>query len=184
MIIGIVGPLGSGKSLVCDYFKELDFEYHSLSKTVREEVKKRNTKPSRINFQKLGNQMRKNFGTNYWVVKTLEKINFPNIIIDGIRHPGEIEELKKQDDLVVIGIDSPKKARLTRIKGRNRHTDPKTFAEIKQLEESELGAGQPEHGQQILKCLEMADIVIQNNKNKEYAIKQLENFLKEKNISF
>ncbi|MBU1245498.1 MAG: AAA family ATPase [Nanoarchaeota archaeon] len=184
MIIGIVGPLGSGKSLISDYFKELDFEYHSLSKTVREEANLKNIKPLRKNFQKLGNLMRKEFGNNYWVLKTLEKTQFPNLIIDGIRHPGEVEELKKQDDFILIGIDSPKKIRLARIKGRNRQSDPKTFIEIKQMEESELGIDQPEHGNQILKCLEMADIVIQNNKNKEFALQQLEKFIKEKNISF
>ena len=184
MIIGLTGPLGSGKGIIADYLKDFGFKYYSLSDTVREEAKKRNIKITRENLQELGNLLREQHGPNIWAIKTLEKVNYPNAIIDGIRNPGEIEELKKQQDFVLIGVNAPRKLRLNRIKGRNRPSDPKTYAELKAVEEVDRGIGQASTGQQVSECLKKADIIIKNHKDTAYAFKQLEEFLNKKGVSF
>jgi len=184
MIIGLTGPLGSGKGVIANYFKDAGFKYCSLSNAVREEAKLRKIKFTRENLQKLGNLLREEFGTGIWAIKTMENIDHPNVIIDGIRNPGEIEELKKNPEFVLIGVNSPRKIRLQRIKGRNRPSDPKTFAELKAVEERDRGIGQTNTGQQVQACLDKADILIENNRDVNHIFNQLEVFLKEKNISF
>ena len=75
MIIGLTGPLGSGKGVIAAHLQELGFKYYSLSNTVREEAKLRNIKFTRENLQKLGNLLREEFGVGVWAIKTMEKID-------------------------------------------------------------------------------------------------------------
>ena len=185
MIIGLTGPLGSGKGVIAAHLQELGFKYYSLSNTVREEAKLRNIKFTRENLQKLGNLLREEFGVGVWAIKTMEKIDIPtNIVIDGIRNPGEIEELKKNEDFILIGINAPRKTRLQRIKGRNRPSDPKTFAELKAAEERDRGVGESSKGQQVQACLDKADFTIENTKDKEHIFNQLEELFSKKDIAF
>ena len=164
MIIGITGPIASGKSVFVDMLIERGFVYYRLSDEVREEAKKLEIPIERTALQNLGNAMREKFGNGYWAERLSKKMEQgKNYVIDGIRNPGEIESLKKLGNFVLIGVDAPIEKRFQWILARNKDTDPKALEEIKAMESRDRGAGEASHGQQSQKCYEMANAYVMND---------------------
>jgi len=162
MIIGLTGTIGSGKGEVVKYLKGKGFEHYVYSDILKEIAKQRNIEPTRANLQKLGSDIKKE-SKNLGVLskKLLKKIKTDKAIVDGIRNADEIRELRKKRNVYIIGINAPQKIRYKRIKKRNREGDPKTFLEFKKLDNIE-NRGETK-GQEINKCLKMADFLIINN---------------------
>lgn len=185
MIIGLTGTIGSGKGTFSNYLKQKGFNYVSISDAVREEARMRDLAITREVLQNLGNLMREKYGNNYWAKKTLEKINKnKNWIIDGIRNIGEVEELKKLPNFVLVGIDASEEIRLKRIERRNKSleegrkdSDPKNKEELKKVELRDRGFKEPEYGQQVLKCLGLADFQIINDSSLEDFYKKIDEIL-------
>ncbi len=170
MIIGLTGTIGSGKSEISRYLKTCGFSYVTISDLIREELRKRNLPLKREELQNLGNELRKLHGNNYWAKKAIETIGLnKDGVIDGIRNIGEIEELRNLPNSFIIGIDAPENIRLMRAKRRKRiiegrlSSDSRSENEFKRIELRDRGLDEPSHGQQVLKCIEMADYVIIND---------------------
>jgi len=178
MIIGITGPIASGKSVLVEMLIEKGFTYYKLSEEVREEAKKLGIFIERKALQDLGNAMREKYGNGYWAEKLAFKI-FPGnkYVIDGIRNPGEIDVLKKLDNFVLIGVNAPIEKRLQWILSRNKDSDPKTIEEIKAVDARDRGVGESSSGQQSAKCYDMADICIQNDGTFEELAKKMSELL-------
>ena len=164
MIIGITGPIASGKSVLVEMLIEKGFAYYRLSDEVREEAKKLETPIERKALQDLGNIMRERYGNGYWAERLLLKIApDKNYVIDGIRNPGEIEVLKKKGNFILIGVDAPLDERFKRILARNKDSDPKTLDEIKAIDARDRGVGESNFGQQSMRCYELADAYLNND---------------------
>jgi dephospho-CoA kinase len=161
MIIGLTGKNGSGKTEICKYLESKGFKYYSLSDILREELTKRGQEITRENLIKLGNELREKFGAGILAVKLLEKIGKGNYCIDSIRNPKEIEEFRKRKDFFLVGVEASIELRYQRIQKRQREEDKISFEEFKRLEE--LENSNSDFGQQIDKCMEMADIIINND---------------------
>lgn len=169
--LGITGTVSSGKSTVKDCFEKmnLNFIYTSLSDAIREEATKRNLDHSREVLVSIGNELREKYGTGIWAKKILEKFSsleskYDVVLIDGIRNPGEIEELKKDPGFYLLGIDASFNIRWERIQKRNRQGDPQNKEEFKKLDYADRGFNQDQKTQQVEKCLEYADYLIWNEK--------------------
>ncbi len=162
MIIGLTGTIAAGKSAVVEYLKEKGFEHYVYSDILREEAKKRGIEETRKNLQELGNQM-KRMSNNYGILskKLLEKIKSDNSIFDGIRTPDEIKELRKNKEVMIIGINAPQRLRFQRLKKRGRIGDPETFNDFKRMDNHE-NRGMTK-GQNINACLKLSDHIIINN---------------------
>lgn len=165
-VIGLTGTIASGKTSVKDAItRKKSADYVTLSSLIMEEtIKKRGLSVDRFNKQNLGNELRQRYGNDV-LVKTAWNFMQKNkeiLIIDGIRNPGEVEFLRKNlgKDFVLIAVDAPRELRWQRVQSRNRPTDPKTFEEFIKLDERDQGANEPEYGQQVRKCIEMADFVL------------------------
>ncbi|RMD66939.1 hypothetical protein D6817_02960 [Candidatus Pacearchaeota archaeon] len=164
IIIGVVGPIASGKSVLSKVLQQKGFARLSLSDEVREEVRSRGLEIRRDLLQDIGNEMREKFGDGYWAERLLGKIEQKkSYVIEGIRNPGEIEMLRKLGNFVLVGIDAPADKRLERALARARESDPKTLEEMKKIDERDLGMGEKTSGQQVARCMEMADYLIENN---------------------
>jgi len=162
MIIGLTGKNGTGKTEVANYLKSKGFELISLSDILREEARKRNMDEKRDNLIKIGNEIRKKFGSGILAVKAIEKIKKGrNYCIDSIRNPGEIMEFKKNKNFFLIGIKSDTELRYRRILKRGRIGEDISFEKFKELEEMENS--EDEKKQQLDKCLELADTIIEND---------------------
>ena len=105
MLIGLTGRIAAGKGEVAKYFKEKDFICTSLSLAVREEANKEridiSTEEGRKKLQDLGNLLRKQEGAGVWAKRIKNTLqDSKNYIIEGIRNPAEVEELKKGNDFI------------------------------------------------------------------------------------
>jgi len=62
------------------------------------------------------------------------KSNYSRYIVDGIRNPGEIDELIKinqgEDKFYLISVDAPREKRFEWIIKRARSSDPKTYKDF------------------------------------------------------
>ena len=164
MIVGVTGPIASGKSILVGMLVEKGFIRMTLSEEVREELKKRVKEIERKALQDLGNEMREKHGNGFWARRLIEKMSpDKNYVIDGIRNPGEIEEFRKLRNFVLIGVDASIERRIDWIKARNKDSDPKTIEGIKAIDARDRGIGEAGHGQQVSACFDMADDYILNN---------------------
>ena len=178
MIIGITGPMASGKSVLVEMLVERGFSYFQLSEEVREEAKKLGIAIERKALQDLGNAMREKYGNGYWAERVAAKmVSGKNSVIDGIRNPGEIEVFKKISNFILVGIDAPIEKRFKWIIARNKDSDPKSLDEVKAVDARDRGVGESDSGQQSTKCYEMADVYIQNDGTFEELSKKIGDLL-------
>src|SRR3990167_1381864 len=137
MLIGITGRIASGKGEVAEFFRKKGlFEYYTLSQVVRGEAAKINLLISRESLQDLGNLIRKYEGGGGWIKRLIKKLDLKkDNVIDGIRNPGEIKELRKIKNFLLISVDAPQKSRFERVLKRNKLSDPKEWNEFVKLDE-------------------------------------------------
>lgn len=162
MIIGLTGRIASGKEAVSRFFIEKGFKHFFVSKELREELEKRGMEISRKNLQDLGDELRAKEGNGFLAKRMLEKLDSGNFVIDGIRNPGEVDEFRKEKNFVLIAIDAPQKIRYERSISRSKTSDAKTWEEFLKMDERDLGE-EIESGQQVGKCMAMADFKIYND---------------------
>ncbi len=162
MIIGITGTMGSGKGEIANYLIKKGFEYYCFSDILKEEARKRNIKPTRKNLQKLGNDIKKDKANRGILAKRiLGRIKTDKAVLDGIRNVDEVRELRKTKEFFLIGINVEQKLRFLRMKKRARPGDPAGFNDFKKLDDKENKG--VTKGQEINKCLEMADFTVIND---------------------
>lgn len=179
MIIGLTGKSASGKGEVANYLKTRGFSYCSLSDELRKEADKRGLEPSRENLIPLGNDLRKEFGADILAKKVIEKIkkgNEANVVIDSIRNPSELKEIKKLPNSKIIAIDAPIEIRFKRAMKRGRTENAKTLEEFRVMEEKE--ESKEKKSQQLNTCFEMADIAVVNDSSLEELHKKIDNIFK------
>jgi len=181
MIIGLTGKNAAGKGELANHIKSKGFAYFSLSDALREEATKRGLEHSRDNLISLGNEMRRNFGNGVLAKKINEKINKEkasgkkNFVVDSIRNPGEIKELRKNEGFLLVGVVADQNVRFERLLKRGRLGDSANFEEFKKHED--LENNNEASGQQLDKCLELADKYINSNGTIEEANKEFDEWI-------
>ncbi len=167
MIIGITGTLGAGKGIVAEFLKKKGFVYLSLSDELREIAKEKKIELNRENLQNLGNQLREEQGTGILAELVRGKIKnqeYTKAIVDGIRNPAEIIELRKIKDFFLLSVDAPLGIRFNRIVERNRESDSKTWDDFLKVDARDQRE-ENEKGQQVRKCMEQADFELINDQS-------------------
>lgn len=172
MLIGLTGLMGSGKGEAVNILKKLGFRHVTLSALIREEAGRRGRAETRDELVKTGNEMRAKGGAGVLAKLALEKVlaGGGDWVIDGIRNPAEIEELRKEPDAKIIGLSAKKEMLVERILSRSRTGDAISRHEILKKIRREKGKGEPKDGQQVGQCLKIADKIIKN----EGSLKELE----------
>ncbi len=165
MIIGLTGPMASGKTTVVEALKKEGFKHTTLSDIIREEARDRGVEIKRENLMVIGQDLREKEGAGILAVRSLNKIKKEGgdkWIVDGIRNPAEIEELRKHPDFILIANTAPEDLIISRILSRKRSDDTLNEQSIRQKLRREMGEGEPPEGQQLKKCIEMADYTFEN----------------------
>ncbi|MDH5596860.1 MAG: AAA family ATPase [Candidatus Peregrinibacteria bacterium] len=166
MIIGLTGPMASGKSTVVDALKNRGFKHFTLSDIVREECRNQGLEEVRDNLMKVGQGLREEFGAGVLALRALQKIEKEgengNWIVDGIRNPAEVLELRNHPDFVLIANTAPEDLIVSRILSRKRSDDTLDETAIRAKLRREMGEGEPPEGQQVQKCIDLADHVFEN----------------------
>ncbi len=165
MIIGLTGPMASGKTTIVEALKKEGFEHITLSDAIREEATKRGVPEEREHLMEVGQSLREEFGAGVLAIRAIEKTKESpdkKWLIDGIRNPAEIDELRKIPGSIVIANTAPEKMIIERILSRKRSDDTLEEEAIRHKLRREWGEGEPEDGQQVGKCVAMADYVFEN----------------------
>ena len=186
--IGLVGPLACGKGVIAEYLIEkYQYTSFSLSVLVHEEAKKRgHTVLTRTLLQDIGDDMRAKEGDGVLAKRAIKTLNpklytqNPKIIIEGIRNPGEIAYLRTIPGFFLIAVDATKEIRFKRVLKRGKVWDPKDWNTFLKVDGRDSKDMQNKNGQQVRVCMEMADMQIKNNTDKEYIYKEIDLAMKPK----
>jgi dCMP deaminase len=181
MIIGITGFLASGKGAVSELLKAKGFIVYSCSDEIREECRKNNIEITRENLQRIGNELRQKFGPNILAKRLAERITLQgldkNYVVESIRTPGEIEELKKLTNFSLVFVDAEAMTRYQRAKERLREKEHiSSYEEFMTSEKKELTSNDP-NSQNLSKCKELSEFVIDNNGTLEDLEKKVDDLL-------
>ena len=155
MVIGLTGLMGSGKGEAVNILKKLGFRHVTLSSLIREEAGRRGVAETRDELVKIGNELRREGGAGVLAKLALEKVleGGGDWVIDGIRNPAEIEELRKAPDSKIIGLAVSEELIVQRILSRKRDGDALSREDILKKIAREKGKGEPKDGQQVAKCI-------------------------------
>jgi len=162
MIIGLTGKNGAGKGEVAKFLQDRGFSYYSLSDVLREEAAKQGHTVTRDVLVGLGNRLRQEFGPGALAEKIFCRLDpEKHYVIDSVRHPSEVQVLRRRKDFILATVDAPEQVRFERMRERRRENDPLNYDDFLKLEKKEAG-GSNESDQQLDKAIALADVVIDN----------------------
>jgi dephospho-CoA kinase len=173
-LIGLTGTNGGGKGEAAEFFKKHGYAYHSLSDILREELTRRGEAITRDNLIKTGNALRGRYGADILARRVMRRVRGKSVI-DSIRHPQEIAFLKKRKGFLLLAVDAPAAVRFERVRRRGRDESAATLEAFIRKEQEEM-TDRPE-GQQLHRCLELADRTVVNDSTRDAFHRQLEEFL-------
>jgi dephospho-CoA kinase len=173
-LVGLTGTNGAGKGEVAAYLGKQGYAYLSLSDVLREELAARGLPASRDNLITVGNELRARFGPDVLARRTMVKVIGPTAI-DSIRNPREVEYLRRRLGFVLVSVDAPIELRFARARARGRDESAVTLEEFRAKEQLEMAGD--ETGQQIARCMAMADRSIVNDGTLEELWRKVEECL-------
>lgn len=177
-IIGITGTLGAGKGTIVDFLvHKKGYKHYSVRAFISREIVRRGLEVNRDNMVVVANDLRAKNSPSYIIDCLYDEAqqNKENAIIESIRTPGEIESLRKKNHFVLIAVDADIRTRYNRAVLRGSETDHISFEKFQADEQLEMSTSDP-NKQNLKKCIEMADILINNNGT----IEELEEIITEK----
>ncbi|HDP99342.1 MAG TPA: hypothetical protein ENN22_09190 [bacterium] len=161
MIIGLTGSNAAGKSTVVDFLVSQNFEAHSLSDIIRDELRQRQLPASRENLIQAGNELRTKFGASVLADRVKNKIQSDNAVIDSIRNTEEVRSLRQLNNFFLVSVDAPVELRFRWAKTRGRVENASTLEQFIALENREKSATTT--AQNIAACMAKADYQLINN---------------------
>jgi len=183
ILIGLTGSLCSGKGTIAKHLIDLGFHHQVLSDRIREEIRSRGQEITRTLLQDVGNELRNTHGGAVLAERTAQLLIGVegNIVIDGVRNPDEIIYLRNILGGNIIGVDAPREKRLEwyLARAKERGEDGTTAEEFKIHDDRDFGIGEPGSGQQVGKCLGMADVLLWNEGPKADLYRECDLFLRE-----
>lgn len=170
VIIGLTGSFGSGCTTISNILKEKGFKIISISSFLKEEARKNGVEVSSLEkkemrrvLQDIGNKKREK-KRNVLIEECLENIDCQeDIVIESLKNPSEIYELKKYPNAYILATDTSFDVRTKRILKKEYDDDLAQFKKDDLREKDE----RIEWGQQVQKCVDLADILINNDEDCE-----------------
>jgi dephospho-CoA kinase len=179
LIIGITGTLGAGKGTIVNYLiNEKGFAHFSVREFLLKEIEKRGLPQNRDSMVVVANDLRATHSPSYITDKLYELAvkTGKNAVIESIRTPGEVDSLREKSNFYLFAVDADPKVRYERIKSRNSETDQIDFITFIENENREMTSDDPNR-QNLKKCIEMADFVIDNSRTIDKLNEQVEEIL-------
>ncbi len=136
IIIGLVGPIASGKDVSKKYLEEkYNASSYKFSTVLRDMLKRLYLPVNRENMQDLSFDLRGRFGGDILAKVIAEDAKNDQkdiVIIDGVRRLDDIVHLSGLPEFKLISVDAKIDSRYERTKSRNENLgdDKKTFAEF------------------------------------------------------
>jgi deoxycytidylate deaminase len=173
-VIGFTGPFGSGCTTAAEYLSgEAGFKHIEISEQLHKLWAKRYPakKETRSGLQALGDKLRKDNGSEFLVKNALRSINAPRLAIEAIRNTGEINYLREHYgyNFTLFGIIPTSEARWVRLKAKYYKHGSNGKMSLKEAQQAFAADTrrdrdeEKEYGQQVSKCIDQADILIDNS---------------------
>lgn len=177
--IGITGTLGAGKGTIVDYLvKEKGFVHFSVRDFITQEIERRGMPVNRDSMTIVGNDLRKQHSPSYITDELYKQAQETgkNCIIESVRTPLEVSELRKHSNFYLFAIDADAKVRYERIVVRGSSTDNVSFETFIANEQREMTSDDP-NKQNLKACIEQADYLFSNDGNFEDLHQKIEEVL-------
>jgi len=177
-IIGLVGPMASGKGTIAEYLKkEKRAEILKFSTPLRDVLERLHADISRINMQNVSKALRESLGQDLLakvIAGDVENSNEEIVVVDGIRRWDDIKYLKEKKGFILVAIDADVKIRYERLvkRGENEGDSNKTYEEFLSDHEKETELTIPE-------IMKSADKTIDNNGDLENLYNQINKIINE-----
>lgn len=181
-VLILVGPICAGKGEVGKILQsQFGYAFYSTSDTLRKIVLQLYGNTDRKNMESHANHLRKTIGHHALAQLTADLADLDpseRIIIDAVRHPGEITYLRQRyPHTTVLVISASQEIRFQRLKQRNRPGDPQTLAEFIETDNREMyGTGEP-YAIKYIDCIQMGDYQITNETTSADLVENLRQFL-------
>ena len=159
-LIGLTGTNAAGKGEVAAYLMKKGYAYFSLSDEIRDELRRRGEKITRDSLIAMGNSLRRRHGPDVLARRVMKKVTGP-AVIDSIRNAREVSFLRRHEGFVLVAVDAPLELRFERARKRGRVESAETLEEFAAKERKEMEGGTS--GQQIRRCMDLADMAICND---------------------
>ncbi len=171
LVIGLTGTFGSGCSEIRRMLRDRHgFEGFILSELIFDEVQRQGKEdPTRKELQDIGNQLRIEHGSGYLAAQAIERAEErakkKELVFDSIRHPEEVAELRRKysDDFFLVAVDASAPTRWERVE--EDYTRKALAKEDFVKDEERDRAEDIAYGQQVQKCVKMADVILSNEKD-------------------
>ena len=163
-VIGLTGKNGSGKGEVAELLKQRGFQYSSLSDALRTELREKGEEISRMKLVKVGRALRARYGAAVLACRIGAEIDTSiDHVIDSVRNPAEAEWMKDNvPGFQLWNVTADARIRFTRIRARQRESDPQTLEAFLELEAMEATATDSS-GQDLEGTARLADAEVANN---------------------
>ena len=178
IILGLVGPLSSGKGTTSQYLKEkYNAQVYRFSTILRDILDRLHLEQSRANMQDASRVLRETFGSDLLANVIAQDVSSDSakiIVVDGVRREPDIKYLKELPDFHLVCINADQKIRHKRMtqRGENPDDNQKTFEQFQQDEQAEAE-------QQIKQVAKLAEFTIDNNGTIDQLHQQTEKILDE-----
>jgi dephospho-CoA kinase len=145
VVVGVAGMPGAGKGAFRRVIQRMGYPVVIMGDEIREEVKRRNLKPTPQNLGKVMLQLREVEGPAAVAKRCIPKLKDTRggiVVVDGIRSLHEVEEFKKHfPNFTLIAVHTSPRTRHQRLSRRKRSDDPKSWEIFMQRDLRELGVG-------------------------------------------
>ncbi len=181
IIIGITGTIGAGKGTIVDYLVEKHgFGHFSVRGFLIKRIIERGMEVNRDSMVIVANDLRAKNSPSYITDRLFEEAieTGKNCVIESIRTPGEVISLRNQKGFSLLAVDANPRLRYERIVLRNSETDSISFETFKENEAREMHSDDP-NKQNLRRCIEMADFVLNNDETIHELEMQVEAVLKQ-----
>lgn len=187
--LGLTGLPGTGKEAVSRLITEelaahgIRTLHYTLSGPISLELKRRGLPPDREQFRTVANEVRANLGNGAWATRTAREAHEVLatsdwtdvfVMIDGVRNPAESAIFKQLwgSRFHLLAVDAPEDVRRRNLTARSSPKDAAVLshlanasadsAAIAPVLTAEMGIGQPQHGTNVVACIELADWTLVN----------------------
>lgn len=167
-IIGLSGPIASGKTSVGKFLETNGFHYGRFSLVLSDILQSRGIEPNRESLQKIGQEIHKNPGQRWLCQQLIHKLpDEGNLVIDGLRFPEDHASLVEAFglDFFHIHIRASKFSRLDRYMARGGRPEEFEQADSHSVESS------------VEDLAGISHMVIDNDSSEYLLLKKIEQFI-------
>ena len=176
IIIGLTGPMVTGKGTIADYLKEKhQANVYGFSGPLRDVLKRLHLPIVRENMAKLSEALRGTFHQHLisaTIVHDIQEDTADIIVLDGIRRPSDLQRASELEGFVLVAVHAEQLTRYQRLLKRSQNLDDQS----KSLEDFQNDE-QAEADREIPAVMSHARHIIDNNGDMETLYAQIDSLM-------